>query len=260
MGSAICLRSDFDGDGLRLLARQTKDARQARRLLALASIYDGSSRADAARLGSVTLQIVRDWVVRFNAQGPDGLINGKAPGKPSLLNDDQRAALAQAIECGPTPYLNGVVRWRLCDLAQWLWEEFRISVSQQTLGREVRSMGYRKLSARPRHHAQDADAVEAGRSASRFSAPSRSATASSSVARACRSRVTTQHQQRHSPTYSSPAPLQWHFRSSFSSLCRKSRYVAAPRVGWSEQVPATESDDAPDQLSKSQRPTLAKNE
>ncbi len=79
MGSAISLRSDFDGNGLRLLARQTKDASQARRLLALASIYDGGSRADAARLGSVTVQIVRDWVVRFNARGPDGLINGKAP-------------------------------------------------------------------------------------------------------------------------------------------------------------------------------------
>jgi transposase len=161
MGSAISLRSDFDGNRLRRLARQTKDASQARRLLALASIYDGGSRSDAARLGSVTVQIVRDWVVRFNARGPDGLINGKAPGKPSLLNDDQRAALAQAIERGPTPYLDGVVRWRLCDLARWLWEEFRVSVSEQTLGREVRAMGYRKLSARPRHHAQDTEAAEA---------------------------------------------------------------------------------------------------
>jgi transposase len=161
MGSAISLRSDFDGNGLRLLARQTKDASQARRLLSLASIYDGGSRADAARLGSVTVQIVRDWVVRFNARGPAGLINGKAPGKPSLLNDDQRAALAQAIERGPTPYLDGIVRWRLCDLAQWLWEEFRVSASEQTLSREVHAMGYRKLSARPRHHAQDAEAVEA---------------------------------------------------------------------------------------------------
>ena len=80
MGSAISLRSDFDGNRLRRLARQTKDASQARRLLALASIYDGGSRSDAARLGSVTVQIVRDWVVRFNARGPDGLINGKAPG------------------------------------------------------------------------------------------------------------------------------------------------------------------------------------
>src|ERR1700712_1594215 len=161
MGSAVSLRVDFDGDKLRLLARQTKDASQARRLLALASIYDGGSRADAARLGSVTLQIVRDWVVRFNARGPEGLINGKAPGKPSLLNAEQRAALAKAIERGPTPYLDGVVRWRLCDLAQWIWEEFRISVSEETLGREVRAMGYRKLSARPRHHAQDREAAEA---------------------------------------------------------------------------------------------------
>lgn len=81
MGSATSLRQDFDGAGLRLLARQTQDANQARRLLALASIYDCGSRADAARLGSVTVQIVRDWVVRFNARGPDGLINGKAPGQ-----------------------------------------------------------------------------------------------------------------------------------------------------------------------------------
>ena len=160
MGSAISLRSDFDGDRLRLLARQTKDADQARRLLALSSIYDGGSRADAARLGSVTVQIVRDWVIRFNDRGPVGLINGKAPGKPSLLNDEQRAALAQAIDRGPTPYLDGVVRWRLCDLVQWIWQEFRISVSEETLGREVRAMGYRKLSARPKHHAQDAEAAE----------------------------------------------------------------------------------------------------
>src|SRR6195952_5465899 len=130
MGSAVSLRVDFDGDKLRLMARQTKDASQARRLLALASIYDGGSRADAARLGSVTVQMVRDWVVRFNERGPDGLISGKAPGTPSRLNDEQRTALAQAIERGPTPYLDGVVRWRLCDLGQWLWEEFRVSVSE----------------------------------------------------------------------------------------------------------------------------------
>ncbi|MBY3027467.1 helix-turn-helix domain-containing protein [Rhizobium leguminosarum] len=79
MGSAVSLREDFDAERLRRLARQTKDAAQARRLLALASIYDGGSRSDAARLGNVTLQIVRDWVLRFNAHGPDGLIDGKAP-------------------------------------------------------------------------------------------------------------------------------------------------------------------------------------
>lgn len=72
MGFPLRLRQDFDGAALRLLARQTKDANQARRLLALASIYDGGPRSDAARLGSVTVQIVRDWVERFNARGPDG--------------------------------------------------------------------------------------------------------------------------------------------------------------------------------------------
>ena len=108
----------------------------------------------------MTLQIVRDWVLRFNAKGPEGLIDGKAPGPRSRLNDVQRAALAKAIDRGPTPYLDGVVRWRLCDLAQWLWEDFRVSVTQQTLSREVRGMGYRKLSARPKHHAQAEGAIE----------------------------------------------------------------------------------------------------
>ncbi len=160
MRAGISLRDDFDGEGLRRLARQTKDAAQVRRLLALASIYDGGSRSDAARLGNVTLQIVRDWVLRFNERGPQGLINGKAPSQKSRLNNHQRAALAQAMERGPTPYLDGVVRWRLCDLAQWLWEEFRVSVSEQTLSREVRAMGYRKLTTRPKHHAQDPRAIE----------------------------------------------------------------------------------------------------
>ena len=80
MGAAISLRADFDAEGLRRLARQSKHAGQARRLLALAAIYEGGSRSDAARLGNVTLQIVRDWVLRFNANGPEGLIDGKAPG------------------------------------------------------------------------------------------------------------------------------------------------------------------------------------
>lgn len=74
------IEGGYSSGDLRQLARQTKDADQACRLLALAMIYDGGSRADAAKLGSVTLQVVRDWVVRFNARGPDGLINRRAPG------------------------------------------------------------------------------------------------------------------------------------------------------------------------------------
>ena len=157
----IPLRTDFNAHQLRALARQTKNAPQARRLLALAAIYEGASRTEAARIGGVTLQIVRDWVLKFNAQGPDGLIDRKPPGQPSRLTDRHRQHLVQMIEAGPIPAVHGVVRWRLIDLIQWLWDEHRVPISKQTLSREVRALGYRKLSARPRHHAKSEAAVEA---------------------------------------------------------------------------------------------------
>jgi transposase len=161
MAAAIGLREDHAGDDLRRLARVSRDGRQVRRLLALAAIYDGASRTEAARIGGVTLQIVRDWVVRFNAEGPAGLIDRKAPGKAPSLGPEARAALARAVEDGPAPWRDGVVRWRLIDLVQWLWESFGVSVSETTVGRELRAMGFRKLSARPRHHAQDPEVLEA---------------------------------------------------------------------------------------------------
>jgi transposase len=160
MPAALLLRPDFTSDDLRRLARQTRDANQTRRLLALACIYSGSSRSDAARVGGVGLQIVRDWVVRFNAHGPDGLIDRRAPGPSPRMSNTQRRALSAVVERGPIPAVHGVVRWRLVDLAQWMWEEFHISVSVQTISRELRGLGYRKLSARPRHHAQATDAIE----------------------------------------------------------------------------------------------------
>src|SRR3984957_10408584 len=146
MRKPIPLRLDHDAAGLRGLARASEDADQVRRLLALALIYDGGSRTQAAAAGGVTLQVVRDWVLRFNAHGPGGLIDRKAPGQPSRLNDEQRAALAAMVENGPIPAGHGVIRWRIIDLCQWIWEEYQISVSKQTLSRELRAIGYRKLS------------------------------------------------------------------------------------------------------------------
>ena len=80
MAVAVPLRTDLDAAQLRALAKQSRDADQTRRLLALAAIYDGASRTEAAQIGCVTLQIVRDWVLRFNARGPEGLLTGRAPG------------------------------------------------------------------------------------------------------------------------------------------------------------------------------------
>ena len=159
MAAAIALRRDYDAYRLRVLAKQSDDADQTRRLLALATIYDGGSRGDAAELAGVGLQTLRDWVLRFNAAGPSGLLNGKAPGRQPLLDDRQRRELADAIERGPIPAVDGVVRWRLIDLVQWLYATYGIVTSKQTLSRILRRMGYRKLSARPRHHAQDPEAV-----------------------------------------------------------------------------------------------------
>src|SRR4030095_1601402 len=158
MAAAIALRDDLDAATLRLLARRTGAAGQGRRLLALAEIYDGGSRGKAARIGGGGLKTVRDWVLRFNAAGPDGLVDGKGARE---AGEAQRQALARIVESGPIPAVHGVVRWRLIDLMPWVWEEFRVSIAKQTLSRELRAMGFRKLSARPRHHAQNEYAVEA---------------------------------------------------------------------------------------------------
>ena len=87
-------------------------------MLALAEIYDGGSRTKAACVGGVGLQTIRDWVLRFNAHGPEGLADRQAPGHPGKLNTVQRQALAAMVESGPMPAIHGVVRWRLKDVAK----------------------------------------------------------------------------------------------------------------------------------------------
>jgi transposase len=134
----IALRGDFDAEMVRAAAKRSKDGPQARRLLALAAIYEGAARSEAAKIGGVTLQIIRDWVLKFNAHGPAGLIDRKPPGRVARLNGAHRAALAAIIESGPIPAVHGVVRWRIVDLCQWIFEEFRVVVAKQTLSRVLR--------------------------------------------------------------------------------------------------------------------------
>src|SRR5438309_8134426 len=110
MSAPIPLRRDFGASQLRGLAKKTKDGPQARRLLALAAIYDGATRTEAAKIGGIGLQIIRDWVLRFNARGPDALLNGKSPGQPCKLNELQRRAIAGMIESGPIPAVHEIGR------------------------------------------------------------------------------------------------------------------------------------------------------
>jgi len=110
----------------RFVAKQAKDAARARRLLAIAAVLDGASRTAAATIGGMDRQTLRDWVIRFNKQGPDGLINIPSPGVPPKLDASQRAFLTRIVEEGPIPAIHGVVRWRACDLIMRLHEEFGI--------------------------------------------------------------------------------------------------------------------------------------
>ena len=104
--------------------QRAKDAAQARRLLAIAAVLDGASREEAAKIGGMDRQTLRDWVIRFNEQGPDGLINIPSPGVPPKLNALHKAFLARTVEEVPIPAIHGVVRWRACDLIMRLHEQF----------------------------------------------------------------------------------------------------------------------------------------
>ena len=161
MGQAVPVRTDYSAAEVRGFAKRAKDAAQARRLLAIAAVLDGASREEAAKLGGMDRQTLRDWVIRFNEQGPDGLINIPSPGVPPKLDDTHRAFLARLVEEGPIPAVHGVVRWRACDLIMRLYEEFALSVSDDTIYRALKDLGFSHVSARPRAYKQDPDAIAA---------------------------------------------------------------------------------------------------
>ena len=116
MGTAIAVRRDYSSRELRRLATRVKDAAQARRLLAIAAVLNGSSREEAGEIGGMDRQTLRDWVIRFNEEGPDSLVNKSSPGAPGKLTEEHKAFLVRLVEEGPIPAVDGVVRWRACDL------------------------------------------------------------------------------------------------------------------------------------------------
>ena len=159
MGGAIGLRQDFGADELRRLAAKAKNGAQARRLLALAAVQDGMKRSEAARIGGMDRQTLRDWVHRFNQYGPEGLIDIKPPGRPSKLSGEQKEALKQLVETGPDAATDGVVRWRCVDLKRVLGQRFGVDLSEVSLGRVLKKLGFSHISARPRHPVQNTEAI-----------------------------------------------------------------------------------------------------
>ena len=161
MGQAIAVRTDYTAGEVRRLAKRAKDAAQARRLLAIAAVLDGASREEAAKIGGMERQTLRDWVIRFNEQGPEGLINKPSPGVPGKLNAMHKDFLARIIDEGPIPAIDGVVRWRACDLIMQLHAQFGLSVSDATIYRALKELGFSHVSARPKAYKQNAEAMEA---------------------------------------------------------------------------------------------------
>ena len=161
MPAAVGLRDDYDGSELRRLAGRSKDAKQARRLLALAAVYDGKSREEAAACGGMERQSLRDWVHAFNADGPDGLINRLPPGRPPKLKPAQCEELSALVAKGPDLAKDGIVRWRLSDLKRLIRERYAIDLDEVSIGRLIKKLGFAHISARPQHPERDADAAAA---------------------------------------------------------------------------------------------------
>jgi len=156
----IPLREDFDATQARWHASRCDDANQARRLLSIAAIYDGMSRAAAAQIGGMDRQTLRDWVHRFNEAGPEGLLDLKAAGASAKLTGSQLAELAGVVETGPDPVSDGIVRWRRMDLKLWIEAQFGVVYHDRSVSRLLGQLGFSHISARPRHPGQDKAVLE----------------------------------------------------------------------------------------------------
>ena len=167
MPSAVRLREDYSAGELRTLARWSKDVSQSRRLLSLAAVRDGMDRA-AAKIGSMDRQTLRDWVHRFNAQGPNGLRDIRSKGQPPRLSPEQLAAFAEIVETGPDRQKDSVVRWRRIDLKRVIEERFGVDYHERTIGKILKQIGFSHISARPRHPGQNPETIAAFKKTSRL--------------------------------------------------------------------------------------------
>ena len=151
----VAVGTEYSAAEVRALAKAAVVPEQARRLLAIALILDGASRAEAARSTGMDRQTLRDWVHRFNAAGPDGLVDRKAPGRQRRLEPEQQRELARCLENGPEPTQDGVARWRLVDLCALVERRFGVRYQERGMGKLVRALGFSRVSARPQHPRSD---------------------------------------------------------------------------------------------------------
>jgi putative transposase len=144
-------RDELTAAELRRAASRCRDARAARRMLAIALVIEGADRTTAAESCGMDRQTLRDWVHRYNAEGLAGLGNRRRPRPARRLDAAQIAEFAGWVEAGPEPSRDGVVRWRRQDLRARIAARFGVELHERTVGKYLAMLGYRRLSVRPRH-------------------------------------------------------------------------------------------------------------
>lgn len=146
------VRQDVSVGDLRREAGRTRDAKAARRMLAIACVMEGQSREAAAGTCGMDRQTLRDWVHRFNADGLAGLADlPRQNGPKPRLSPEQEAVVAGWVEQGPDLARDGVVRWRCVDLQDRIKREWEIGLHERTVGKLLRKLAFRRLSVRPQH-------------------------------------------------------------------------------------------------------------
>lgn len=163
----LAIRADRSPEELRVLAKGERDARVARRLLAIANALSGMSRAAAAQSAGMDRQTLRDWVLRYNADGVAGLADRWGHGRPPRLAADEQAELAQVILDGPDSEVDGISAYTLEDLARLSAERFGKPFHRASMSRVVRRLGFSRQKARPHHPDKDEAAQAAFRGARR---------------------------------------------------------------------------------------------
>jgi len=159
MGAPLQIeRTDHTSAELRALSNRCADGAQVRRILAVAMILDGRSRAEAAQMNGMDRQTLRDWVHRYNACGVRGLKSRRKPGRAPLLTQMQKAELLDLVLAGPDPERHGVVRWRCVDIQAEVERRFSVKVHANTIGVWLHKLGLTRLQPRPVHPKKDPEA------------------------------------------------------------------------------------------------------
>ena len=148
---ALAIRQDLPAAELRRLARREPDRRAAMRLLAIANALDGLSRAEAARRAGMERQALRDAVLRYNAEGVEGLHDRPRSGRPEALAPGRQAALKAWVLRGPDPERDGVSAWRVADIRDHAEEAYGVRYSEWGMARLLRRLGLSRQKTRPRH-------------------------------------------------------------------------------------------------------------